>query len=211
MNWYCDYADDRPLHDVYHQTEYGFPKTDERDLFEIFALEIFQPGPSWDLILKKRATTFEAFEGSDVDRVAAYGERDKARLLSNPGIIRNKLKVEAIIHNARVIVDMRTDHGGFANWLKTHHPRNRRAWVKLFKKTFKFTGPEVTNEFLMCIGYLPGAHRDDCHVQKNRQGETALDAGRSGHLRNRPVRKHLIVQCSHKGKGVPDSNACQFF
>jgi len=166
MNWYCDYADDRPPHDVYHQTEYGFPKTDERDLFEIFALEIFQPGLSWDLILKKRATTFEAFEGFDVDRVAAYGERDKARLLSNPGIIRNKLKVEAIIHNARVIVDMRTDHGGFANWLKTHHPRNRRAWVKLFKKTFKFTGPEVTNEFLMCIGYLPGAHRDDCHVQK---------------------------------------------
>lgn len=166
MNWYCDAASGDPLHGSYHDTEYGFPKTNERALFELLCLEIFQAGLSWALVLKKRPTTYEAFEHFDVDTVAGYGEADIERLLGDPGIIRNRLKVTSIIHNANVVQGLRATHGGFSKWLDAHHPRELDAWVKLFRKTFKFTGPEVVNEFLMSTGYLEGAHRDDCPVHK---------------------------------------------
>ncbi|HEU0096614.1 MAG TPA: DNA-3-methyladenine glycosylase I, partial [Rhizomicrobium sp.] len=102
--------------------------------------------------------------GFDVDTVAAYAEADIARLLSDPGIIRNRLKVLAAIHNAQVIRGLRASHGGFAAWLDAHHPLDKPAWVKLFKRTFRFTGGEITGEFLMSLGYLPGAHHRDCPV-----------------------------------------------
>lgn len=161
---YCDYAPDDPVHQSYHATEYGFPTTDESILMERLALEIFQAGLSWGIVLKKRATTFDAFDSFKIDKVAAYGDADVARLLDNAGIIRNRLKVHAIIHNANVIKDMRKSHGGFADWIAAHHPMTKPDWVKLFKKTFKFTGGEITGEFLMSIGYLPGTHRPDCPV-----------------------------------------------
>ncbi|CCQ73687.1 DNA-3-methyladenine glycosylase I [Magnetospira sp. QH-2] len=164
MTWYCDVAPGHPVHQDYHDKEYGFPKTDERALFELLCLEIFQAGLNWELVLKKRAGMVEAFEGFAVDRVADYTEADRARLLSDARIIRNALKVNAMIHNAGVIRTMRDSHGGFAAWLAAHHPLNKADWVKLFKQTFKFTGGEITNEFLMCIGYLPGAHRESCPV-----------------------------------------------
>ena len=113
-------------------------------------------------MLRKRDGFRAAYSGFDVDRVARYGERDRARLLADPGIIRNRLKVEAAIHNARVIQQLRDTHGGFAAWLDAHHPLPKAEWVKLFKKTFRFTGGEITGEFLMSLGYLPGAHRQDC-------------------------------------------------
>ena len=162
MNWYCDAAPGHPVHGPYHDDEYGVPVSDESVLFERLALEIMQAGLSWLIVLKKRKALFAAFDGFAVDKVAAYGEADVARLLSDAGIIRNRLKIAAIIHNARVVRDMRADHGGFAAWIAAHHPRPLEEWVKLFRKTFKFTGPEVVNEFLMSIGYLPGAHREDC-------------------------------------------------
>jgi DNA-3-methyladenine glycosylase I len=164
MNWYCDFAPGHPVHGPYHDTEYGFPLGDETLLFERLALEIFQPGLSWDLILKKRPTTAAAFAGFRVDRVAAFGKRDEARLLKDSGIIRNRLKVRAIIDNAAAVKAMRGSHGGFAGWLAAHHPRRKRDWVTLFRATFKFMGPEVVNEFLMSVGYLPGGHRPDCPV-----------------------------------------------
>ena len=113
-------------------------------------------------MLRKRDGFRAAYSGFDVDRVARYGERDRARLLADPGIIRNRLKVEAAIHNAQVIQQLRDTHGGFAAWLDAHHPLPKAEWVKLFKKTFRFTGGEITGEFLMSLGYLPGAHRQDC-------------------------------------------------
>ncbi|MBL4613882.1 MAG: DNA-3-methyladenine glycosylase I [Magnetovibrio sp.] len=166
MNWYCESSAGHPLHAPYHDTEYGFPGKDDRALFELLCLEIFQAGLSWELVLKKRPTMVEAFEGFDVDVdvVAAYGDQDIARLLDDPGIIRNRLKVNSIIHNAGVVKDLRESDGGFAKWLADHHPLEHKAWVKLFKKTFKFTGPEVVNEFLMSTGYLGGAHSTDCPV-----------------------------------------------
>lgn len=166
VNGYCAKAPGHPLHGPYHDLEYGYPGKDERALFELLCLEIFQAGLSWELVLKKRSGTVAAFDGFDVNMVAAYGEADVARLLANPDIIRNRLKVASIIHNAGVVQGLRASHGGLAKWLETHHPQDLAAWVKLFKKTFKFTGPEVVNEFLMSTGYLEGAHSESCPVFK---------------------------------------------
>jgi len=164
MSWYCDVAPGHPFHGPYHDTEYGFPTTDETVLFERLCLEIFQAGLSWLLVLKKRSAMNAAFAGFDVDRVAAFDDADRARLLADPGVIRNKRKIEAVIGNARVVRGLRDSHGGFSRWIAAHHPRDLAAWVKVFRATFAFTGPEVVNEFLMSIGVLPGAHRDDCPV-----------------------------------------------
>ncbi|MGB0682795.1 MAG: DNA-3-methyladenine glycosylase I [Magnetovibrionaceae bacterium] len=164
MTWYCDVAPGDPVHGPYHDSEYGFPTRDETVLFERLCLEIFQAGLSWELILKRRAGMNIAFEGFDVDTVAAYGEADRTRLLDDARIIRNRLKVDAIISNAKVVQGLRESHGGFADWIDAHHPLVKKDWVKLFRKTFRFTGPEVVNEFLMSTGYLPGCHRDDCPV-----------------------------------------------
>jgi DNA-3-methyladenine glycosylase I len=164
MTTYCDFARGNPIHGPYHDREYGFPLDDERLLFERLLLEINQAGLNWELILKKREGFRQAYDGFDVERVAAYGEPDRARLLADPGIIRNRLKIEAAIANAAAIRAMRTTHGGFAGWLRAHHPLHREQWVKLFRRTFRFTGGEITGEFLMSIGYLPSPHSADCPV-----------------------------------------------
>ena len=164
MSWYCDVAPGHPLHGPYHDNEYGFPLEDESALLERLSLEIFQAGLSWLIVLKKRPTTVAAFDGFYVDMVAGYGAGDVARLLGDPGIIRNRRKVGAIIENARRLRGLRQSHGGFAAWIAAHHPRGKDAWVELFGETFRFTGGEVVGEFLMSIGVLPGSHRDDCPV-----------------------------------------------
>ena len=166
MTSYCDYAPDHPVHAHYHNHEYGFPVREEAVLFERLILEINQAGLSWELMLKKRENFRAAYDGFDIDRVAAYGAKDRARLLGDAGIIRNRLKVDAAIENARRIVALRGDYGSFAGWIDAHHPLPKDAWVKLFRKTFKFTGGEIVGEFLMSIGYLPGAHREDCPVYR---------------------------------------------
>lgn len=166
MSWYCDSAPGHPVHGPYHDLEYGFPVADERVLFERLSLEIFQAGLSWLIVLKKRPALSAAFDGFDVDRVADYGPADIERLLADPGIIRNRRKVEAVIENARRLQALRqAEEGGFARWIARHHPLAKAEWVRLFRKTFVFMGGEVVGEFLMSIGYLPGAHREDCPVQ----------------------------------------------
>jgi len=164
MSSYCDFAPGHPVHADYHANEYGFPQRDEHELFERLLLEINQAGLSWETILRKREGFRAAYSGFEVDAVAAYGEADIARLMADASIIRNRLKVLAAIHNAQVIQGLRASHGGFASWLDAHHPLSKADWVKLFKKTFRFTGGEITGEFLMSLGYLPGAHRADCPV-----------------------------------------------
>ena len=166
MSGYCLIAPGHPVHHSYHATEYGFPSADETVLFERLCLEIMQAGLSWELVLKRREGMREAFAGFAVDAVAAMGPADEARLLADARIIRNRLKVAAIIENARRIQGLRASHGGFAAWLDAQHPLDKPAWVKLFGKTFKFTGGEIVGEFLMSLGYLPGAHAEDCPVHK---------------------------------------------
>ena len=161
---YCQFAVTRPLHRAYHDTEYGFPVRDDPALLERLALEIGQAGLSWETMLKKRDGCRWAFAGFDLDRVAAFGAEDEARLLADPGIVRNRLKVRATIDNARRLVDIRESHGSFAAWLDAHHPRPAEDWQTLFKKTFVFTGGEIVRSFLLSSGYLPGAHDADCPV-----------------------------------------------
>ena len=161
---YCRIAPGHPVHGHYHDAEYGFPTSEESVLFERLVLEINQAGLSWLTILKKRAAFRAAFADFDVDRIAAFGPTDIDRLLADSGIIRNRLKLEATAENARRIQALRKSHRSFAGWLDAHHPRSPQEWTRLFRQTFRFTGGQIVNEFLMSVGYLPGAHEPDCPV-----------------------------------------------
>ena len=177
MSTYCDVAPGHEWHGPYHDTEYGFPLTGDAELFERLVLEINQAGLSWLTILKKREAFRQAFHAFDPERVARYGAREKRRLMADAGIIRNRLKIEATIANARTVLELRKRHGSFAKWLDAHlfleehgqrstvngrRFRTRAEWVTLFKQTFRFTGGEIVGEFLVSTGYLPGAHRESC-------------------------------------------------
>src|SRR5215467_7722301 len=127
-----------PVHALYHDTEYGFPTDAENVLFERLMLEINQAGLSWATILRKRASFRAAFAEFAVDRVAAFGTTDLDRLLTDPGIIRNRLKIAAAVENARRVQALRQSHGSFAGWLAAHHPRSLEEWTQLFRRTFRF-------------------------------------------------------------------------
>lgn len=166
MSGYCQAAPGHEFHGPYHDREYGFPLHDDNELFERLVLEINQAGLSWLTILKKREAFKKAYRGFDIDKVARFNERDRARLLADAGIIRNRLKVEAAIDNARKVKELQREYGSFKAWIDTNHPLTKDEWVKLFKKTFRFTGGEIVGEFLMSTGYLPGAHHEKCPVYK---------------------------------------------
>jgi len=183
---YCRDAPGHPWHEPYHDLEYGYPVGDDRVLFERLALEINQAGLSWLTVLKKRAAFSAAFDNFEIERVAGYGDGERARLMADAGIIRNRRKIDAIIENARRLVDVRAEYGSFAAWLAHHHPRPKAAWLALFRERFTFMGGEVVGEFLMSIGYLPGAHSPDCPVYARLEPlappwRTAEDAGFTGY------------------------------
>jgi DNA-3-methyladenine glycosylase I len=160
-------AEDRKLlHKNYHDKHYGYPIHNDDELFGRLIMEINQAGLSWETILKKEASFRKAYSNFSIKKIAAYSEKDRARLLGDAGIIRNKLKVNAAIENAKAILQLQQEFGSFENWLSHHHPKTKEEWVKLFKKTFKFTGGEIVGEFLMSIGYLPGAHIQACPIHK---------------------------------------------
>jgi DNA-3-methyladenine glycosylase I len=167
MTTYCDYCNSHTedaFNKVYHETQYGFPLHDDNLLFERLILEINQAGLSWTTILKKADNFRVAYSLFDIDKIASYDETDRARLLSDAGIIRNRLKVNAAIENARRIQVLRSEYGSFKGWLDSHHPLTLENWTKLFKRNFVFTGGEIVKEFLMSTGYLPGAHTPDCPI-----------------------------------------------
>ena len=168
---YCSVIPSMPpekkaLHQAYHDKLYGFPIHDDDELFCRLVLEINQAGLSWEIILKKEASFRKAYHNFNIKKVAAYTDKDRERLLADPGIIRNRLKINAAIENAKTILTLQKEHGSFTKWLEQQYPKSKEEWVKLFKKTFKFTGGEIVNEFLMSIGYLPGAHSPDCSIYK---------------------------------------------
>jgi len=172
MSFYCDFALGHEWHGPYHEAEYGFPLQGDADLFERLILEINQAGLSWLTILKKREAFRAAYRGFDPAVVARFGAREVRRLMADAGIIRNRLKIEAAIANAKTVLALRKSHGSFAGWLDAHlavdedvkRARTKEEWVALFKKTFRFTGGEIVGEFLLSTGYLPGAHRESCPV-----------------------------------------------
>lgn len=166
MSSYCAVARDHPVHGPFHDRDHGVPVRSDDELFERLLLEINQAGLSWLTVLNKRENFRAAYAGFNVEAVANFGKRERKRLLEDAGIIRNRLKVDAAIHNAQRILELRESHGSFAGWLDAHHPLEKPDWVKLFRKTFRFTGGEITNEFLMGVGYLPGAHDADCPMYR---------------------------------------------
>jgi DNA-3-methyladenine glycosylase I len=170
---YCDYIKtiegvNLYLHKDYHDNHYGFPIEDDNKLFERLMFEINQAGLNWILILKKQHNFRKAFHNYNIAKVAFYRESDFQRLMNDSGIIRNRLKINAAIENAKIIQRLQMEHGSFAKWLEMNSNTviTLPEWTKLFKKTFKFTGGEIVNEFLMSIGYIPGAHSFDCPVYK---------------------------------------------
>ena len=169
MASYCEYVRVHPEDEynrLYHDQEYGFPLMENSLLFERFILEINQAGLSWITILKKVANFRRAYSGFDINRVAEFGEKDVDRLLHDPGIIRNKLKINAAIENARRILSLSEDYGSFKGWLDAHHPLSLNNWTPLFKVSFVFTGTEIVREFLVSTGYLPGVHDLECPIYK---------------------------------------------
>jgi DNA-3-methyladenine glycosylase I len=170
---YCEYINtlsgiQKDLHKEYHDNHYGFPIENDNELFERLMFEINQAGLNWILILKKQHNFRKAFDNFDIDIVARYGEKDFERLMNDTGIIRNRLKINAAIENAKTIQKIRKENGSFRNWLdhNAEEADSLEKWTKLFKKTFRFTGGEIVNEFLMSTGYLPGAHGPDCQTYK---------------------------------------------
>jgi DNA-3-methyladenine glycosylase I len=167
MPSYCVYVATKPedTHNkLYHDHEYGFPIDKDNLLFERLMLEVNQAGLSWITILKKADNFRKAYNNFDIDRIAAYGQRDRNRLLKDAGIIRNRLKINAAIENAKRIKMLKAEYETFKGWLDQHHPASLEKWTKLFKSTFVFTGGEIVREFLVSTGYLPGAHDKDCPI-----------------------------------------------
>jgi DNA-3-methyladenine glycosylase I len=166
---YCSYVLNLPkenVHKIYHDNEYGFPLHNDNELFARLILEINQAGLSWNTILNKKENFFTAYDNLDISKVAAYKQKKIDQLLNDAGIIRNRLKINAAIENAKKIIELQKEYGSFQSWINKHHPLTKDEWVKLFKKTFRFTGGEIVNEFLMSTGYLPGAHASTCPVYK---------------------------------------------
>jgi len=168
-NSYCEAVmvmDKNNVHRIYHDQYYGFPIADDNELFGRLILEINQAGLSWTTILNKQENFRKAYKSWDIKKIAAFNEKDFARLMNDAGIIRNRLKINAAIENAKTILQLQKEFRSFKNWLDHHHPKTKDEWTKLFRQTFRFTGGEIVNEFLMSTGYLPNAHEENCPVYK---------------------------------------------
>lgn len=167
----CDWAGSDPLMRAYHDEEWGVPLHDDRALFELLTLEGAQAGLSWQTVLRRRPGYRAAFEGFDIARIAAYTEADRARLLADPGIIRNRAKVAATIDNARACLDVIEECGSFDAYLwafvggTPRQPRfeadaplpaetddSRRLSRDLKKRGFRFVGPTICYAFMQASG-----------------------------------------------------------
>ena len=176
----CSWCGDDPLYQKYHDKEWGVPLHDEQTLFEFLCLEGAQAGLSWLTIFKKRENYRAAFDNFNPERIAAYDEEKKAALLTNPGIIRNKLKVQAFISNARAYLDMLkqgenlesffwnfVDGNPIQNHWKTvteippSTPLSERICKELKQRGFKFVGPTICYAHMQAIGMV-NDHTVDC-------------------------------------------------
>jgi len=186
----CAWLDDNPLMLAYHDQEWGVPVRDNRALFEHLVLDGFQAGLSWSLILKRRQHLRRAFDGFVPERLARFTPRQVARLLQDPGIIRNRLKVQAAVTNARAYLDLMEQRGSFSQFLwefvgsspqqnrwrtlKQLPPETKesRAMSRALKERgFQFVGPTIVYAFMQAAG-LVNDHIVSCfrHAQVKRLG-----------------------------------------
>lgn len=166
---YCEFTKDLDVnhpHRVYHDNYYGYPIKDDDELFGRLILEINQAGLNWLTILNKEQNFRAAFDKFSIERIAQYDQFEIDRLMQNKGIIRNKLKIEAVIFNAKRVKEIQLEFGSFKEWLNKNTCENLAQWTAVFKRNFKFTGGLIVEEFLMSTGYLKGAHQEDCEVYK---------------------------------------------
>ena len=161
---FCIGREENDAHRVYHENHYGFPIENDNELFGRLILEINQAGLSWGTILNKQHNFRKAFDNYSIVEIANYDESKIQQLLIDAGIIRNQLKIRSVIHNAQQVEQLKREFGSFKNWLDINHPKSKEEWTKLFKKSFKFVGGEIVNEFLMSTGYLKGAHDENCII-----------------------------------------------
>lgn len=176
----CAWCGSDPLYVAYHDTEWGVPNHDDRHLFEMLVLEGAQAGLSWITILKKRAHYRRAFDGFDAERVARYTEADLARLLADPGIVRNRLKIESAIANARAVLAARERFGSLdallwrfagaarrdAPWaslaeVPAQTPASQAMSRELKRLGFRFVGPTVCYAFMQAVGMV-NDHVEGC-------------------------------------------------
>ncbi|MFC2095808.1 DNA-3-methyladenine glycosylase I [Candidatus Bipolaricaulota bacterium] len=177
----CKWAGTDPLYVAYHDDDWGVPVHDDRLLFEMLILEGAQAGLSWSTILKKRDGYREAFHGFDVERVAAYTQRDIDRLLADSGIIRNRLKIESAIKNARGVLEIQEEFGSLDDylWRFVGGKARQNAWTSmsdlpakteqsemmskdLKKRGFNFVGPTICYAFMQAVGMV-NDHTTDCY------------------------------------------------
>ena len=169
----CAWLDDNPLMLAYHDREWGVPVRNDRELFEHLVLDGFQAGLSWSLVLKRREHLRRAFDGFDPARLARYPPSRVARLLKDPGIIRNRLKVQAAVTNARAYLDLMERRGSFATFLwefvggtpkqnrwrtlrqlPAETPESRALSKALKEHGFQFVGPTIVYAFMQAAGLV---------------------------------------------------------
>ena len=173
--------ENNPLYVKYHDEEWGVPRLDEAYLFEMLVLESFQAGLSWECVLNKREAFRTAFDGFDVDKVAEYGEEKKAALCENKAIIRNRLKINAAVSNARVFKDVAARYGSFAAYLesftegrvfyergKTTSPLSDALSADLRKRGMRFVGSTIIYSYLQAIGVIY-SHEENCYLYKAKE------------------------------------------
>lgn len=180
----CAWVTDDPLYIAYHDTEWGVPTRDDKKMFEFLVLESAQAGLSWITVLRKRENYRKAFAGFDPKKVARFGKRDVTRLLNNPGIIRNRLKIEAAINNAKRFLEIQKEFGTFSKyiWGFVGDKPTQRAFRKLSeyppftkeaeelakdmkKRGFKFLGPTVLYAHMQAVGMV-NDHMIGCFRRK---------------------------------------------
>jgi DNA-3-methyladenine glycosylase I len=162
----CSWGDSPEIYRVYHDTEWGFPVHDDIRLFEKLCLEGFQAGLSWLTILRKRENFRAAFAGFDFERVARFGERDVARLLTDEGIIRHRGKIEATINNAQRAQELVEAEGSIAAYVWSFEPRDPQLLSKdLKRRGWRFVGPTTVYSFMQAMG-LVNDHVEGCVIRE---------------------------------------------
>lgn len=159
----CAWAESDPLLRAYHDREWGVPVRTDTVLFERMALEIFQAGLSWRLMLVKRAAFARAFAGWRIEAVAGFTPRDVERLLGDASIVRNRRKIEAMIENAAIARELQRTHRSFRRWFyEVLNEPELPALQRRLRGQFRFMGPTIAQEWLMSCGKIPAAHEPGC-------------------------------------------------
>ena len=176
----CHWVNDNPLYIKYHDEEWGEASYDDKYLFEMLILESFQAGLTWECILNKRENFRKAFDNFDFNKIAKYNEIKTNELLNNKGIIRNKLKINAAINNAKVFIEIKNKYKTFSkyiwsftnnkqiihNSIITSNSLSDKISRDLKKKGMKFVGTTIIYSYLQAIGIV-NDHEKDCFKKKN--------------------------------------------